>query len=71
MFRKPTGLGISVVGGLTEFESKQYLVAPVSNATIDALAAFEAEGEDREPGDLCDEPGFDNEPDHDNEPSIC
>ena len=65
-----------------------YLVARVSSATIDALAAFEAEGEDREPY-MDEEPalgsssgGFlemieverdtaDDEPDHDNEPSIC
>ncbi len=35
-------------GDLAEVDGKHYLVAPVSNATIDALAAFEAEGEDRE-----------------------
>ncbi len=39
---------------LAEVEGKFYLVAPVSAATIDAMAAFEAEGEDRE-NDLCDE----------------
>ncbi len=56
----------------------------MSSATIDALAAFEAEGEDREP-DVDDEPSLggdsypvdaekdwaDDEPDHDNEPSVC
>ena len=47
-----------------------YLVARVSSATIDALAAFEAEGEDRE-WDQCDEPQVDDEPDFDNEPSVC
>ena len=35
-------------GDLAEVDCKRYLVAPVSNATIDAMAAFEAEGEDRE-----------------------
>ena len=61
--------------------------ARVLFATVDALAAFEAEGEDRE-NDLDDEPSLggaagpacdtdlehdtsDDEPDHDNEPSIC
>ena len=65
-------------------DGKTYLVARVSSATIDALAAFEAEGEDRE-NDLCDEPSLgcaagpacetdlehdtsDDEPDHDTEP---
>ena len=50
-----------------------YLIAPVSPRCIDALSAFEAEGEDRV-NDLCDEPdedhepGADDEPDQDNEP---
>ena len=48
-------------GDLAEVHGEFYLVAPVSPATIDALAAFEAEGEDRE-NDLCDEPGEDAEP---------
>ncbi|MCH7793909.1 MAG: hypothetical protein IH900_02030 [Proteobacteria bacterium] len=47
-------------GDLAEVEGKTYLVAPVSAATIDALAAFEAEGEDYE-NDLCDEPSEDLE----------
>ena len=42
-------------GPLTVIEGQFFLVAPVSAPTIDALAAFEAEGEDRE-DDLCDEP---------------
>ncbi len=42
---------------------------PWTPETVDALASFEAEGEDREPEDLCDEREFDDEPDHDNEPS--
>ncbi len=41
-------------GDLAEVDGQSYLVAPVSAPTIDALAAFEAEGEDRE-FDLCDE----------------
>ena len=41
-------------GDLAEFDGQQFIVAPVSPATIDALAALEAEGEDRE-FDLCDE----------------
>ncbi len=56
-------------GDLAEVDGKHYLVAPVSNATIDALSAFEAEGEDRE-NDLEDEPGHDNEPDFDNEDDL-
>ncbi len=40
-------------GDLAEVDGEQFIVAPVSPATIDALAAFEAEGEDREK-DLCD-----------------
>ena len=35
-------------GDLAEFGGQQFIVAPVSASTIDALAAFEAEGEDRE-----------------------
>ena len=42
-------------GDLTEVHGQQFIMAPVSPATVDALAAFEAEGEDRE-NDLCDEP---------------
>ena len=42
-------------------EGQFFLVAPVSAPTIDALAALEAEGEDRE-DDLCDEPDQDDEP---------
>ncbi len=45
-------------GGLAEVEGKFYLVAPVSVATIDALAAFEAEDCEN---DLCDEPSEDLE----------
>ena len=41
-------------GDLAEVGGQAYLVAPVSAPTIDALAAFEVEGEDRE-FDLCDE----------------
>ncbi len=47
-------------GDLTEVHGQQYLVAPVSVSTIDALAAFEAEGEDRE-NDLCDEEETDDD----------
>ncbi len=56
-------------GDLAEVEGKFYLVAPVSAATIDALAAFEAEGEDMEldASDL-ELDTSDLEPDHDNEP---
>lgn len=55
-------------GDLAEVNGQSYLVAPVSPAAIDALAAFEAEGEDRE-NDLCDEPGEDRELDRsDDEP---
>ncbi len=50
-------------GDLAEVNGQAYLVAPVSAPTIDALAAFEAEGEDRE-NDLCDEPSEDRERDH-------
>ena len=35
-------------GDLAMVDGQAYLVAPVSPETIDALAAFEAEGEDRE-----------------------
>ena len=35
-------------GDLADVEGRVYLVARVSPTTIDALAAFEAEGEDRE-----------------------
>ncbi len=56
-------------GDLAEVDGKHDLVAPVSNATIDALAAFEAEGEDRE-NDLEDEPGVDVEPNFDNEDDL-
>ena len=48
-------------GDLAHVDGQAYLVAPVSTPTIDALAAFEAEGEDRE-DDLCDEPDQDDEP---------
>ena len=56
-------------GDLTEVEGKVYLVAAVSAATIDALAAFEAEGEDMEldASDL-ELDTSDLELDHDNEP---
>ena len=57
-------------GDLAEVNGKTYLVAPVSPKTIDALAAFEAEGEDREI-EPDNEPEYDNEADHDNEPSVC
>ncbi len=50
-------------GDLTEVDGWRFLVAPVSDATIDVLAAFEAEGEDRE-NDLCDEPNEDRELDN-------
>ena len=49
-------------GDLAMVDGQAYLVAPVSPATIDALAAFSAEGEDME-----DEPVED---DGDSEPSI-
>ncbi len=49
-------------GDLAEVEGKVYLVAAVAAATIDAMAAFEAEGADLE-NDLCDEPSEDREPD--------
>ena len=49
-------------GDLAHVDGQAYLVAPVSAATIDALAAFSAEGEDLE-----DEPVED---DGDSEPSI-
>ena len=52
---------IAQAGDLAEVNGKTYIVAPVSPKTIDALAAFEAEGEDRESADLCDEPGQDKE----------
>ena len=38
-----------------------HLIVPVFGDLIDTLAAFEAEGEDRE-NDLCDEPHPDDEP---------
>ncbi len=47
-------------GDLAEVNGEQFIVAPVSAATIDALAAFEAEGEDRE-NDLCDEEETDDD----------
>ncbi len=47
-------------GDLAEVNGQVYLVAPVSAPTIDALAAFEAEGEDRE-NDLCDEEETDDD----------
>ncbi len=47
-------------GDLAEVNGQAYLVAPVSAPTIDALAAFEAEGEDRE-NDLCDEEETDDD----------
>jgi hypothetical protein len=47
-------------GDLVDVEGCVYIIAPVSAKTIDALAAFGAEGEDREP-DLEDEPGTDEE----------
>ena len=45
-------------------DGNHFLVATVYVATIDALAAFGAEGEDQE-NDLEDEPGHDDEPDCD------
>ncbi len=39
---------------LIDVHGRTYLLAPVTAETIDALASFEAEGEDRE-DDLCDE----------------
>ena len=41
----------------------------MSSATIDALAAFEADGEDRE-NDLEDKPGVEVEPNFDNEEDL-
>ncbi len=35
-------------GDLAMVDGQQFIVAPVSGETIDALAAFEAEGEDME-----------------------
>ena len=35
-------------GDLAMVDGQQFIVAPVSSSTIDALAAFEAEAEDRE-----------------------
>ena len=49
-------------GDLVKENGHTYIVARLSSATIDALAAFEAEGEDREPMDLEDEPETDTEP---------
>ena len=46
-----------------------YLVARVSSATVNTLAAFEAEGEDRE-ADADNEADDDGEPDCDDEPSL-
>ncbi len=43
-------------GDFVKENGHTYIVARLSSATIDALAAFEAEGEDREPMDLEDEP---------------
>ncbi len=57
-------------GVLAEVDDKHYMVAPVSNATIDALAAFEAEREEQV-NDLEDESGVDAEPDFDNEDDYC
>ena len=55
---------------LAEVDGQPYLVAPVTADTIDALAAFEAEGEDRE-NDLCDEPQtWDYEPSIGGHPSL-
>ncbi len=34
---------------MAEVDGQTYLVAPVSDDTVDTLAAFEAEGDDREP----------------------
>ena len=48
-------------GDLVKENGHTYIVARLSSATIDALAAFEAEGEDRE-NDLEDEPETDTEP---------
>lgn len=52
---------------IVEIDGRAFLVAPVTAEVVDTLAAFEAEGEDREP-DLEDEPGEDPEPDEDREP---
>ena len=54
---------IVLQGDLAEVSGQQYLVAPVSPATIDTPASFEAEGEDCEldASDLVDE--ADHEPD--------
>jgi len=47
-------------GDFLTVDGRTYLLAPVTAETIDALAAFETEGEDRE-CDLEDEPGTDEE----------
>ena len=52
---------ICETGELVKENGHTYVLARVSSETIDALAAFESEGEDREP-DLEDEPGTDKEP---------
>jgi hypothetical protein len=54
-------------GDLIHVDGVTYLVAPVSARCIDAMAAFESEGEDRV-NDLCDEPDANAEPDADDEP---
>ncbi len=58
---------ICETGDLIEQDGKKFLVARVSEPTIDALAAFDAEGEDREPY-MEDEPATDAEPVDDAEP---
>ena len=51
---------IAETADLLFVEGQPYLLAMVTEATLAALAAFEAEAEDRE-NDLCDEPGQDEE----------
>ena len=46
---------------LVFLDDQPVLIVPVMDDLIDTLAAFEAEGEDRE-NDLCDEPQLDDEP---------
>ena len=77
---------IAQAGDLAEVNGKTYLVAHVPTRTSTPWPAFEAEGEDREPGadgesslgqshplELADleHDTSDEESDHDNEPSIC
>ncbi len=48
-------------GDLFTVDGRRFIVAPVSDDALEALAAFEAEGSDREPDATC-EPEFDREP---------